>query len=494
MLAYCGESVVPMQFILTLLLLVGLIMGCQRQAVPPPFMDDELRPGGEATVGLKPFPSFELPSANLPNSRLTDFHAGKALAHQPWVKAPTVTDARDGLGPLYNARTCLACHINGGRGEMPVDGSTPIFSALVRISIAAEGRTTGPLPEPTYGSQIQTQSVSIAHQFRNHPPQKPVSEAPPEAYVFIDWQSREFRYPDGRLVELRKPKLRFEKLGYGDFDPRLLTSLRAAPGIAGMGLLELIDQADLDDLADPEDVNNDGISGRVNRVWDSQQQRMRPGRFGWKANRASLAATVAGALQQDMGISNPVFSEQPCTDNQALCLQMATGEDALGFEINQPLLASVIEFTRNLGVPRVRQTAANQPVLSLGRQLFYQIGCPSCHQPSFKTRHVQGDRAHLGGQKIWPYSDLLLHDLGPELADGRPDFMASGNEWRTAPLWGAGLHSQVNGNRLYLHDGRARTIEEAILWHGGEAQSSRQGFINFAQHQRDALIQFVETR
>lgn len=471
-----------------------VVVGCGRSDFPPPFDPSELIPGGAASVGIKPFPSLELPSANLPSDQLPHFHAGKALAHQPWVKAPTVTDARDGLGPIYNARTCLACHINGGRGEMPQDSNTAIFSALVRISVPGRDDHNGPVPEPTYGLQMQAQSVSLQHQFRHHPPAKKVSEAPPEANIYLDWQTQTVTYPDGQTIQLRSPKLRFENLGYGSMSESLLTSLRSAPSIAGMGLLELIDQADLDLLADPEDENRDGISGRVNQVWSEQQQKTLPGRFGWKANRATLAETVAGAFQQDIGISNPMFPAQPCTQQQPLCLAMAVGNNSNGFELSQDLLDLVVDFTRNLAVPVVRAADAEASQLKQGRAQFYQLGCAGCHWPSFQTKVVAGAQAHLGGQTIWPYTDLLLHDLGPGLADGRPDFAASGREWRTPPLWGVGLNEQVNGHGFYLHDGRARSVEEAILWHGGEAANSQQQFMKLSHQQRQDVIKFVETR
>jgi CxxC motif-containing protein (DUF1111 family) len=261
-----------------------------------------------------------------------------------------------------------------------------------------------------------------------------------------------------------------------------------------LGLLELINQADIDALADAEDRDGDGISGRVNQIWDPQQQAILPGRFGWKANRASLATTVAAAFNQDVGISNPIFSEQPCTQAQPICQQMRNGNNAQGFEIDQALLDLVVDFTRNLAVPRIRTEALNPQSLQQGRELFYQIGCADCHHPSYQTVKVEGKLAHLGGQIIWPYTDLLLHDLGPGLADGRPDFTASGSEWRTPPLWAIGLNKQVNGNELYLHDGRAQSIAEAIVWHGGEAAASQSQFMHLTKTQRQAVVQFVESR
>ncbi|BFM08467.1 di-heme oxidoredictase family protein [Halioxenophilus aromaticivorans] len=459
----------------------------------PPFSVAELKPGGSASVSTRPFASLMLPSANLPQSARSQFHAGKALAHQPWVKAPTVTNARDGLGPIFNARTCLACHINGGRGDLPADASRPIFAALVRLSIPGVQREYGAVPEPTYGLQLQGQSISLQHQFRHHPPAAKVREAAPESYTYIDWQAKTVAYADGETVTLRFPTLRFAELNYGPMSERVLTSLRAAPAIAGLGLIELIAQSDIDTLADPEDSNGDGISGRVNLVWDAHQKKVLPGRFGWKANRASLMTTVAAAFQQDVGISNPVFPSQPCTELQPDCTGMINGNNSEGFEIDQELLDLVVDFTRNLAVPEARLLQLGEERLQQGRQLFYQVGCADCHTPSFQTQSTTGYNSHLGGQIIWPYTDLLLHDLGPELADNRPDYHASGSEWRTPPLWAIGLSNQVNGNAVYLHDGRAQSVAEAILWHGGEAASSQKQFRHLVKSQRQLLIEFVES-
>ena len=462
---------------------------------------DEWLPGGEASVSYKPFPSFMLPAANLPAAAKPDFYAGKALANQPWIKAPAVTDARDGLGPVYNARTCLACHINGGRGQVPVDGNSALFAAFVRISLPGEDLQHGAVAEPIYGHQLQGQSVALSHQLRHSTPQKYLSESsnspvevPPEAYVYIDWQQKIFSYTDAEQIELRYPVLRIEQLGYGALDQQTLFSLRSAPAIHGMGLLELIPQAAIAQLADADDRNQDGISGRMNQVWNYQTGEQVPGRFGWKANRADLHITTAAAFNGDVGITTPLFPLQPCSDQQPLCLKTPNGNNAEGVELPAELLALVTNFTRNLGVPKRRRleglAAAER---AQGRTLFYQIGCAACHQPSFITDAGLTDNQHLAEQKIWPYSDLLLHDMGAELADGRPDYLATGSEWRTPPLWGIGLSQQVNGNYFLLHDGRARSVEEAILWHGGEAETVKQKFVYLEKYQRSALLNFVES-
>ncbi len=463
----------------------------------PEWDPKEKYPSGDSSVSYKPFPSFNLPAKNLPVSQRPNFYAGKALAEQPWIKAPTTTTARDGLGPLYNARTCLSCHVNGGRGPMPMNSSEPLFAGIVRLSIPGEDRVLGARPEPMYGLQLQGQSISLSHQLRSsRTPKDPEidPEAPPEAYVKIHWEVTDFIYPDGTKRKLRSPQVRFSRLGYGELHENVLTSLRAAPPIHGLGLLEGVRQEDIDALTDPGDLDGDGVSGRVNLVWDKVNNREAPGRFGWKANHFDLKTAVAAAFNGDIGITNEVFPEQPCTKKQVRCIRSPDGNDEFGVELPNQLLDLVVKFTRNLGVPRNRiKSKVPQEMSVQGRSLFYQHGCSACHKQSFVTQKRIGDLEHLGEQTIWPYTDLLLHDMGSALADGRPDHQATGSEWRTPPLWGLGLNKKVNGNYFLLHDGRARNPEEAILWHGGEATFARSNFIKSNEHDRKALLHFLNT-
>lgn len=455
----------------------------------------ENSPGGDSTVSIKPFASLELPAANMAKELKPNFHAGKALANQPWVKAPTVTFARDGLGPIYNARTCLMCHIKGGKGFVPSNSIIPLMGTLVRLSkpgeINAKNDKAGVNPHPVYGDQIQGQSISLAHQLRHS--QKPGTlqhNVAPEAYVHINWSEEIFTYPDTHQVSLRKPELEFRNLGYGPLGEDTLFGLRVAPAIAGMGLIELIPQADINALSDEQDANQDGISGRVNWVWDNKLKAVAPGRFGLKSNKATLDMTVAGAFANDVGITSSLSPSQPCTKKQATCLAQPDGNEKNGVELSDELLELVINFNRNLAPASRRQP--NDEIVLQGRELFYQIGCHQCHNPSFETAQSENN-PHLGKQVIWPYSDFLLHDLGPELADNRPDFQASGSEWRTAPLWGVGILKEVNGSDALLHDGRARSVEEAILWHGGEAQIAKDKFVHLPKQKREALVTFVKS-
>jgi CxxC motif-containing protein (DUF1111 family) len=297
-------------------------------------------------------------------------------------------------------------------------------------------------------------------------------------------------YPDGTRVELRRPELRLEKLGYGPLPAAARLSLRNAPPLHGMGLLDALPGADLLARADPEDADGDGISGRPNRVWDPVRERYGPGRFGWKASEASLRSQIAAALRNDMGLSNPVRPEQPCTAEQIDCLRTPHGEGDDGFEVPDALLGLIEGYQASIGVPPRRR--ADAPEVVRGRGLFREVGCAGCHVPRWTTGEVP-ERPWLSNQVIWPYTDLLLHDMGPRLADGRADFDASGREWRTPPLWGLGWAAELHRRGGFLHDGRARTAEEAVLWHGGEAEASRARFEALDADDRAALLAFLES-
>jgi CxxC motif-containing protein (DUF1111 family) len=479
----------------------------------PVLTHEENKPGGDTTVSIKPFASFQLPAANLNNDLRPKFHAGKALANQPWIKAPTLTTARDGLGPIYNARTCLSCHINGGKGFIPADNKTSLTSTLVRLSTPFDLKTSfdldtivdlsthkhasailkksGVIPHAVYGDQIQGQSVSLAHQLRHSQTSGVLKhDVAPEAYVYINWNEETFTYPDQHQVTLRSPELDFQSLGYGPLGEETLFSLRVAPPLHGMGLIGLIAEQDIIALSDDDDINFDGISGRANQVWDEEKQTTTLGRFGLKSNKPTLAMIVAGAFANDLGISNSLAPNQPCTRLQPSCLKIPNGNDEAAVELPDHLLTLVIDFNRDLA-PVQRRNSLNKNVLA-GRELFYNSGCNQCHNPRYVTQKSE-QAPHLSEQVIWPYSDFLLHDMGPALADGRPDFLATGNEWRTSPLWGIGLLSQVNGSSVLLHDGRARSVEEAILWHGGEAELAKSRFIELNKINRNRLIKFVNS-
>ncbi|WP_300424328.1 di-heme oxidoredictase family protein [uncultured Thalassolituus sp.] len=470
---------------LSAFILIAFSLGCTHEPEPWGTLAQEHKPAGEATVAVPRPVRFDLPVPQLSDTQKPLFYAGRALAQQPWVKAPTATTQRDGLGPLFNARSCLACHLNGGRGEMPDKAGESLFTAFVRISVSGLDEHEGANPEPVYGTQIQNQSVSLSSQL-GIPPQP--GELQAEAHVSVRWLEEKFRYPDGHETVLRKPEIVIRDLSNGPLQSDTMMSLRNAPGMYGMGLLAAIPEQSLDALADPQDKNSDGISGRRNQVWDPVSQSIRAGRFGLKANRPDLPVIVAAAFAHDIGITNALFPHQPCTQAQPLCLKQPDGNDEEGTELSNNLLNMTVNFVRDSAVPASR--LGEQHIA--GRQVFYDAGCQQCHQPSFVTAGLPGAE-YLGQQTIWPYTDLLLHDMGPGLADGRPDFLATGSEWRTAPLWGLGLQRKVTGGRLsLLHDGRARSVEEAVLWHGGEAAAARNYFIQLPMVQRRELEIFVE--
>lgn len=447
-------------------------------------------PGG-ATSAAFAGSTFLRPAANLPPERRADFWAGKALAGQPWVRAPSSTDARDGLGPLYDARTCFECHVEGGRGESPESGGPLPPATVVRLGRpSAFGGPAGAALDATYGDQLQRRSISLAHQLRAVRAPTGPGPVPAEGEVVIDWSEERFEYPDGRQVHLRRPTVALGPLGYGPLEPGTKVGLRHAPPLFGVGLLDRVSEASILAGADPDDADGDGISGRANRVWDPEQRAPRVGRFGWKASLPSLRAQAALALRNDIGITSSIYSSESCTDAQPGCGSAPSGRGEDGVEIADPLLDLVVEFNAAIAVPTRRKP--DHAMVRRGGRIFEEVGCHSCHRPSFETR-FDATAPHLSEQTIWPYTDLLLHDLGEDLADELPSFEATGREWRTAPLWGVGLARAVRSRAGLLHDGRARTVEEAILWHGGEAARAREAFIRRSEDERSALIAFVKS-
>ena len=464
-----------------LLLLSTLVLSA---CDPSPTLDfsraepGEALSGGATTVMRSDVNAFSLPSANLAPSRRLDFSVGNSFFRNPWVIAPASTTARDGLGPLFNTNACQNCHIKDGRGHPPAPGASHAVSLLVRLSLPASAeqqdnvRKSGVVPEPTYGGQLQDMAIP---------------GVTPEGRVRIEYTYRTERFADGLEVELRQPHLDIDRLGYGPLHPDTQFSARVAPPMIGLGLLEAIPQAAILAHADPEDKNADGISGRVNIVRDQATGQDVPGRFGWKAGQPSLAQQNADAFFNDMGLSTPLLAGSACTAAQADCRAAPEGGAP---EVSASIFAQVLFYARNLAVPARRNVDA--PQVLAGKRLFHQAGCASCHIPSFVTA-ANAAEPELANQTIRPYTDLLLHDMGDGLADHRAEFQASGREWRTAPLWGIGLTETVNGHTQFLHDGRARNLLEAILWHGGEAEPARQQVLGFSAEQRSALLAFLNS-
>ncbi len=436
----------------------------------------EAMPGGAATskkiVNQDIFSHF---SPNLSFEDQGDFKLGNALFRKLWVSSPSSTQASDGLGPLFNARACQSCHLKDGRGHPP-EQNPDATSMFLRLAREIDGQMT---PDPVYGGQLQDLAV-------------PGLKG--EGRMAITYQEQPVTLGDGTVVSLRKPTYSVTGLGYGPLDPATTLSPRVSPQMIGLGLIEQIHPADILAHADPDDKDGDGISGRVSWATDPKTGAAVIGRFGHKASTPTIRQQSADAFAGDIGISSP-DAKRPfgdCTAAQTECLAAATGvQQRLGdTEAPDPVLDLVTFYSQNLAVP-ARRDLDDSTVLA-GKQLFYGLGCVSCHTPKYVTRK---DAPHPAQrfQLIWPYTDMLLHDMGEGLADGQRVGDASGSEWRTAPLWGIGLTQTVNGHTFFLHDGRARNLTEAILWHGGEAQSARDGFAGLAKDEREALLKFVES-
>ena len=434
--------------------------------------------GGSTTVMKFDQNAYSMPSANLAPMRRLDFSVGNSFFRNPWVIAPASTTARDGLGPLLNTNACQNCHIKDGRGHPPAPDATSAVSMLVRLSIPAGPehaevvRERGIAPEPSYGGQLQDMAIpGVA----------------PEGKVRLRYSTEQVRFADGTEVELRRPEIELNDLAYGDMHPETRMSLRIAPPMIGLGLLEAIPEEALLANADPDDRNGDGVSGRPNRVFDQTSRQTVIGRFGWKAGQPSLNQQNADAFFNDMGLSTSLLSGSSCTDRQTECRAMPDGGEP---EVSDDILAQVLFYTRNLGVPARRNV--DDPQVLAGKTLFHRAGCQSCHVPQFTTA-ADAAEPELANQLIRPYTDLLLHDMGEGLADDRAEFEANGREWRTPPLWGIGLTQAVSGHTQFLHDGRARNLLEAILWHGGEAEKARQIVLGYDQNEHTALLSFLES-
>lgn len=405
--------------------------------------------GGATTVFDTTSNAFGRAVANLQRHRWPAFREGKTLFFEEWTAPGAVARPRDGLGPLLNATSCAGCHFKDGRGRPAADGGVPL---LARLAVAREDGSTA--PHPLYGVQLQDRAVP---------------GAVAEGRLVVTYTEVAGRFPSGESYSLRRPAYRIVGAAHGALGSDTRISPRMPPAVMGVGLLEAIPEAAILALEDPEDRDRDGISGRANRVSVAGIEESVLGRFGWKASQPTVARQNAAAFRHDLGVTTPFDPGTP---------ELATHE-----------LRRVSLYTRLLAVPARR--GGRSPAVLAGKALFMELGCAGCHEPRFTTGAAAFPE--LAGQTIWPYSDLLLHDMGEELADGRGDGEADGREWRTAPLWGLGLHETVGGVRTLLHDGRARTPEEAILWHGGEAAASRRAYRRLSAERRQAVLVFLES-
>lgn len=412
--------------------------------------------------------AYAQPFAGLDEGQLERFFRGRSLFRQSWVVAPSRDEAVDGLGPLYNRVSCIACHPKNGRGQAPQQGEA-MRSLLLRLSVPGRDAHGGPKPHPVYGDQLNDQGVP---------------GVPGEGRAHVYWQEHAVQLGDGETVMLRMPRVELRELAYGPLDG-VLTSARVGSPVFGLGLLEAIEASTLQAMA--AEAKPDGVTGRVNQVWSVERQRAEVGRFGLKANQPDLRQQIAHAMLGDLGITSTLAPEQNCTPAQQACAQAPHGGEP---ELDAMQLGDLHFYLAHLAVPARRQQA--EPAVVQGKKLFAAIGCTACHRPELVTGTHPLYPA-LSQQRIAPYTDLLLHDMGEGLADGREDFLANGREWRTPALWGLGLGERINPGSGYLHDGRARTLEEAIVWHGGEAQLARQRYVTLGAKERATIRAFLES-
>ncbi len=415
--------------------------------------------------------AYNQPVSGLSEAQRVDFLRGRSLVRQSWVIPPSENPEIAGLGPLYNRISCVACHPGNGRGFSPDGPDETMRSMLVRLSVPGHGPHGEPVPVPAYGDQLNEHGAP---------------GVPGEGLAQVRFSEYPVRLGDGETVMLRKPALQFTELAYGPLPADFMASARIGPALNGLGLLEAVPESEL--MALEKAAKPAGIRGRMNRVWDHAQGKTVAGRFGWKANMPSLRQQIAGALVGDMSITTSMFPHDSCMPTQQACLQAASFGAT---EASDKSLSQLEFYHLALAVPQ----AASLPThggerLRRGAGLFREAYCAVCHVPTLKTGSFE-KFPRIAHQTIAPYTDLLLHDMGEALADHRPDFMASGREWRTPPLWGIGLAKKVEPRAGFLHDGRARTLEEAILWHGGEAEVSSQAFIHMPKQDRDALVEYL---
>lgn len=464
--------------------IAGVLVPTEDFTKAEPFED---KPAGAATVRFTDSPdAFSQFSANTPFARQADFKLGNALFRKFWVAAPASTRASDGLGPLYNARACQDCHLKDGRGHVPDGPADKAVSMFLRLSVP--GGTTpqaiegwlATQDEPTYGGQFQDFA-------------SPGQVA--EGRMVISYTDLPMTFADGEVVVLRKPEYSVADLGYGPMAPDAMLSPRVAPQMIGLGLLEAIPAADILARADENDADGDGISGRASIVPSAEFGVPMLGRFGYKGGAATVKDQSAAAFSGDMGLSTQLHPNPwgDCTAAQTACIDAPHGQEPGvrdGLEVDAQSLDLVAFYARNLGVPARR--GADDPQVLRGKSVFYAAQCTACHTPKYVTHRLEG-QPEQSFQLIWPYTDLLLHDMGEGLADNRPEGRATGSEWKTPPLWGTGLTKAVSGHSQFLHDGRAQSLIEAILWHGGEAGPARDTVLALPKTDRAALIAFLES-
>ena len=436
------------------------------------FANEEFPAGAGSTSDLS-VGAFGHPLSGARGQERRDFVLGNSFFQSVWVTSPSSTPIRDGLGPTYNATSCTACHFKDGRGRgLPDQDGKVDISLLFRLRVK---NADGSVSEPeNYGGQFNPQGIA---------------GVPGEGDAFVNFETVTGKFSDGEVYELKKPRYTFMNLAFGAFPKNTIFSPRVGPHMSGLGLIENIKEEDILKQADPDDLDGDGISGRPNIVYSIVERKKVLGRFGWKAEKASLLEQNAAAFHGDIGITSYLHPEEDCPLVQTDCAKKRTQDD-----ISPELLGKVTIYTQLLSVPVKRDVGLKS--VESGKAVFMKMNCQSCHTPSYVTGTIS-EFEILNNQTIYPYSDFLLHDMGDELADDIGNYKneedAKTREWRTPPLWGLGLVSVVNGHTRLMHDGRARDFNEAILWHGGEAQKSRQKYLNLTKNERDDVVAFLKS-
>jgi CxxC motif-containing protein (DUF1111 family) len=463
------------------LALLAALAGCIAWAANADRISPEALSAGDFSISRFDRSAFSEPAAVLDAKQRQLFMVGRNVFHRQWASVVSL-NGDWGLGPTFVADRCSACHINVGRGMPPRAPGEQLLSMLVRVSLPGRGEHGGPRPHPAYGDQLQNRSLDGSHVDLAYGPER----VPAEADVYLDWEEISTTFADGESMQLRKPRLRVENLQFGPLGEDVMLSLRIAQPIYGLGLFDAVPEESLLALARSQRAG--GFNGRPNYVWDSIGKRQALGRYGWKANQASLKEQTAAAALGDMGLNSTLFPEQNCPPPQQICARTLPGNfpEIINYELD-----ALVVWLRGLAVPVRREVDA--PAFRRGEALFVSAQCAVCHVPELKTATRFPALPQLANQVFRAYTDLLLHDMGEDLADGRPDYRAGPRDWRTPALWGLGLSETVSGALALLHDGRARGVAEAILWHGGEAQAAKEVFRAMPKADREALVKFVES-
>ncbi|WP_348668999.1 di-heme oxidoredictase family protein [uncultured Polaribacter sp.] len=410
----------------------------------------------------------------LSDLELSFFGVGNAMFDQSWVSAPATTTSRDGLGPLFNARACSACHLRDGRGKPIVENGFGSEGFLIRLS-SGNDPITGPIGLFNYGDQFQDDANLGVEK---------------EGSINVRFQTIAGIYPDGETYELRKPMYSIVNENYGNISGAH-QSARVGAQVIGLGFIDALSEASILVNQDINDIDGDGISGKANYVWNVKEARTTIGKFGWKANQPSLEQQIAAAFSGDLGLTSSLFPDENCPHGVD-CTKISNGNN-IGetVEVTDTQMSRMMVYQAAISVPK-RRDFKTTDVLE-GKQLFNDLACVNCHVNNFKTSNNYSLLTQIENITIRPYSDFLLHDMGADLADNRADFLANGNEWRTPPLWGLGLIEEVNKHTFLLHDGRARNIEEAVLWHGGEAENSKNRYKNLSKENREQVLKFLKS-